>query len=109
MKAKAEGREPAVFEHFSGHTMRHTFATRALENGIPTKVVQELLGHSTIKTTMDIYTHVLLKTKNEEIKKQVAQCRPCKISLNQPVHRKHGGAICRTSILSTLSLFVKRF
>ena len=69
MKAKAEGRESVVFEHFSSHTMRHTFATRALENGIPPKVVQELLGHSTIKTTMDIYTHVLPKTKNEEIQK----------------------------------------
>ncbi|MEH2960089.1 tyrosine-type recombinase/integrase [Candidatus Merdisoma sp. JLR.KK006] len=69
MKAKAEGRDPVVFEHFSSHTMRHTFATRALENGIPPKVVQELLGHSTIKTTMDIYTHVLPKIKNEEIQK----------------------------------------
>jgi Site-specific recombinase XerD len=69
MKAREECREPAVFEHFSSHTMRHTFATRALENGIPPKVVQELLGHSTIKTTMDIYTHVLPKTKNEEIQK----------------------------------------
>ena len=69
MKAKAEKREPVVFQHFSSHTMRHTFATRALENGISPKVVQELLGHSTIKTTMDIYTHVLPKTKNEEIQK----------------------------------------
>lgn len=69
MKAREEGREPVIFEHFSSHTMRHTFATRALENGIPPKVVQELLGHSTIKTTMDIYTHVLPKTKNDEIQK----------------------------------------
>lgn len=69
MKAREEGRAAVVFEHFSSHTMRHTFATRALENGIPPKVVQELLGHSTIKTTMDIYTHVLPKTKNEEIQK----------------------------------------
>lgn len=69
MKAREEGREPVIFGHFSSHTMRHTFATRALENGIPPKVVQELLGHSTIKTTMDIYTHVLPKTKNDEIQK----------------------------------------
>lgn len=69
MKAREENRKPFVFEHFSTHTMRHTFATRALENGIPPKVVQEILGHSTIKTTMDIYTHVLPKTKNEEIQK----------------------------------------
>lgn len=69
MAAAKERREPVVFEHFSSHTMRHTFATRALENGIPPKVVQELLGHSTITTTLDIYTHVLKETKAEEIKK----------------------------------------
>jgi len=69
MNAKKENREPFVFDHFSSHTMRHTFATRALENGIPPKVVQELLGHSTITTTLDIYTHVLPETKAEEIKK----------------------------------------
>lgn len=69
VKANAENRKAVVYKHFSSHTMRHTFATRALENGIPPKVVQELLGHSTIKTTMDIYTHVLPKTKNEEIQK----------------------------------------
>ena len=69
VRAKVESRKPVVFEHFSSHTMRHTFATRALEKGIPPKVVQELLGHSTIKTTMDIYTHVLPETKKEEIQK----------------------------------------
>lgn len=69
MAAEKERRRPVVFEHFSSHTMRHTFATRALEKGIPPKVVQELLGHSTIKTTLDIYTHVLPETKAEEIKK----------------------------------------
>lgn len=69
MEAAKQKREPIVFEHFSSHTMRHTFATSALEKGIPPKVVQELLGHSTIKTTLDIYTHVLQETKAEEIKK----------------------------------------
>lgn len=56
-------------ERITPHTLRHTFATRALENGIPPKVVQELLGHSSIKMTMDIYTHVLPQTKKEEILK----------------------------------------
>lgn len=69
MEAAQKKQEPEVFEHFSSHTMRHTFATRALENGIPPKVVQEILGHSTITTTLDIYTHVLPETKAEEIKK----------------------------------------
>lgn len=57
------------FEKFSPHTLRHTFATRALENGIPPKVVQEILGHSSITMTLDLYTHVLPKTKSTEIMK----------------------------------------
>ena len=57
------------FEKFSPHTLRHTFATRALENGIPPKVVQEILGHSSITMTLDLYTHVLPKTKSSEIMK----------------------------------------
>lgn len=57
------------FEYFTPHTLRHTFATRALENGIPPKVVQEILGHSSITMTLDLYTHVLPQTKAEEMKK----------------------------------------
>ncbi len=51
------------------HTLRHTFATRGLESGIELKVMQELLGHTTINTTADIYTHVLLDKKRESVSK----------------------------------------
>jgi len=44
---------------FTAHCMRHTFATRALEAGIPIKIVSEWLGHSTIRVTADTYLHVL--------------------------------------------------
>ena len=43
---------------FSGHTLRHTFATRCFEAGVQPKVVQSYLGHATLKMTMDLYTHV---------------------------------------------------
>lgn len=45
--------------HFSGHTFRHTFATRCFEAGIAPKVVQKYLGHATLQMTMDLYTHVM--------------------------------------------------
>jgi integrase len=41
------------------HDLRHTHATHLLQNGVHPKVVQERLGHATISTTMDIYSHVL--------------------------------------------------
>ena len=41
------------------HDLRHTWATIALRAGIQVKVVQERLGHASIKTTMDTYTHVM--------------------------------------------------
>ena len=41
------------------HGLRHTFATTLLANNVNPKIVQEMLGHATIKTTMDTYSHVL--------------------------------------------------
>jgi integrase len=46
------------------HDLRHGWATRALEAGIPAKVVQELLGHSSAMVTLDIYSHVTASLKS---------------------------------------------
>jgi len=45
----------ANIENAKIHSLRHTFATRGLEQGIPLKVMQELLGHSSLNITEDIY------------------------------------------------------
>lgn len=64
--AKLEKREPILIPHFSVHTLRHTFCTRACEdprNSV--KAIQEILGHSDISTTMNIYNHATEEKKQE--------------------------------------------
>ena len=51
------------------HDLRHTYATRLFEMKENPKTVQELLGHSTISTTLNIYTHVLKEVKEEAAEK----------------------------------------
>ena len=60
--------EKAGIEPFSMHTLRHTYATRAIESGMQPKVLQQLLGHASIQTTMDTYVHVTEDSLTKAVK-----------------------------------------
>ena len=49
-------KDPVMIPPLANHWLRHTFATRCVEAGMPVKALQSVLGHSDIETTLDIYT-----------------------------------------------------
>jgi len=60
--------DEAGINQFCMHALRHTYATRAIESGMQPKVLQKLLGHANIKTTMDRYVHVTDETLDQAVK-----------------------------------------
>lgn len=60
--------DEAEIEKFCMHALRHTYATSAIESGMQPKVLQKLLGHASIKTTMDRYVHVTAESLDYAIK-----------------------------------------
>ena len=64
---KSKEKDPVLLPPFSCHSLRHTFTTRAVESGMNVKVLQEVLGHKDISTTLNIYTDVTKDTKKKEV------------------------------------------
>lgn len=62
-RAAAENREPVLLPHFSCHHLRHTFCTRLCENESNIKVIQEIMGHRNVETTMDVYNEATKEKK----------------------------------------------
>ena len=56
-----------MLPNFSNHTLRHTFTTRMVETGTNMKAMQEILGHSDISTTMNIYAEATKELKEKEM------------------------------------------
>ena len=53
--------------HVNFHGLRHTFATRLIENGADYKTVSELLGHASVNTTMNLYVHPQMEQKRKAV------------------------------------------
>ena len=65
LQASETNREPVLLPNFSAHNLRHTFCTRFCENETNIKVIQEIMGHSDISTTMNIYAEATENKKKE--------------------------------------------
>ncbi len=69
-KMNSENKDDIVLlPHFSCHILRHTAATRLFESGANARFVMEMLGHSDIRTTMNIYVDVSDEFKKDELSK----------------------------------------
>ena len=61
--------DEAGIKRFCMHALRHTYATRAIEKGVPPNVLQKLLGHASITTTMNKYVHVTNESMVQAVRK----------------------------------------
>lgn len=67
-KAKEERREPKTIKHYSAHSMRHTFATNYCQHETNLKTIQEIMGHSNISVTMNVYAEATAQKKAESFR-----------------------------------------
>jgi len=73
VNAKKERREPVIIPDFSCHHLRHTFCTRLCENESNLKIIQSIMGHRNIETTMDIYAEATEQKKQESFENLAAK------------------------------------
>ena len=73
VRAKKERRNPIILPNFSCHHLRHTFCTRLCENETSLKVIQSIMGHRNIETTMDIYAEATEEKKQESFENLAAK------------------------------------
>lgn len=67
-KSHSSSTEAVLLPHLSNHILRHTFSTRLNENNVNVKVIQAILGHADVSTTMDIYVDTTEDFKNDSMR-----------------------------------------
>ncbi|WP_102050538.1 tyrosine-type recombinase/integrase [Pygmaiobacter massiliensis] len=60
--------QDAGLPHFTFHALRHTFATRALEQGMDPKTLSAILGHYSVAFTLDTYAPMLNEHRHKTIR-----------------------------------------
>ena len=74
VEAKREHREPVIIPKFSAHHLRHTFCSRLCEAELNVKIIQQIMGHKNVETTLDIYTEVSFERQQnalDELSKRI--------------------------------------
>lgn len=82
--AEKENRKPLLIPHFSAHILRHTFCTRFCENETDLKLIQEIMGHADITTTMDIYNESNTARKQASFERLEGKIKICQTPKNAP-------------------------
>lgn len=76
-RAAKEHRQPILIPHFTCHSLRHTFCTRFCENETDLKIIQEIMGHADITTTMNIYNEATKERKQESFARLEGKIKIC--------------------------------
>ena len=76
-RAAKEHRKPILIPHFSCHSLRHTFCTRFCENETDLKIIQEIMGHADISTTMNVYNEATKERKQASFARLEGKIKIC--------------------------------
>ena len=80
-RSNIEGRQPVYLPKISAHIFRHTFCTRMCEQEVNMKVLQDIMGHRNIRTTMEVYAMATREKKQDAIKEMNG-----KFKISKPLH-----------------------
>ena len=91
-------------ENVTSHSLRHTFATRCIESGMKPLALKELMGHSSVSITLDVYTSVFNKYRDSELENLNTYYKNSGLFVEPNIISKKGNIINDNS----LTVYIKR-